>query len=413
MDVGMTAFVPFRAMWRRMAVVVAVLTTGALAPPAAAARPASEPTGSYIVTLVDGAPTPETAATQARAHRARVEHVYRRAVHGYAATMTASDAAALAADPKVKRVEPDRPVHADALGVPTGVDRVDADQSLTAGIDGLGGDVDVDVAVLDSGIDAAHPDLVVRDGINCTSEADGDLYGHGTHVAGTIAARDDGVGVVGVAPGARVWSVKVLDHAGNGTWAGVICGLDWVAANASTIEVANLSLGGSGRDTGCAGSALGAAICAVNAAGVTQVVSAGNAHQDAATTVPAAFDAVITVSALADSNGAPRGTWPSSACMPEVEERLADFSNYGADVDIIAPGVCITSTWPGGGTKVLSGTSMAAPHVAGAAALYRVTHPAATPKAVRAALRKAGNLKWSPVGDPDGIQEPVLLARNL
>jgi subtilisin family serine protease len=123
--------------------------------------------------------------------------------------------------------------------------------------------------------------------------------------------------------------------------------------------------------------------------------------------VPAAYDEVITVSSLADFNGR-SGGGAAATCRSDTDDTLANSSNYGSDVDLIAPGVCIYSTYLGGGYRTLSGTSMASPHVAGAAALYRATHPGASPSQVKSALRSAGNLNWNNVDDPDGIKERLL-----
>ena len=149
------------------------------------------------------------------------------------------------------------------------------------------------------------------------------------------------------------------------------------------------------------------AICNSVAAGVTYVVAAGNSAVDASTFTPAAYDEVITVSALADFDGKPGGLG-AATCRSDVDDTFASFSNYGADVDIIAPGVCIYSTWLLGGYNTISGTSMAAPHVAGAAALWKSTHPSATPAQVKAALLSAGTTNWNNSDDPDGIKEPLL-----
>lgn len=366
------------------------------------------PSSAYIVVLRDGASVDGALAAHGRAHRLDVFQVYRHALRGYAARMSPQAAAALALDPAVASVTPDRIVTIDAQTVPTGINRIDGELSSTNSGDGSG-TVDVDVAVIDTGIDISHPDLNVVGGKNCsTGRSFKDGNGHGTHVAGTIGAKDDGNGVVGVAPGARLWAVRVLNNAGSGTWSSVICGIDWVTANASTIEVANMSLGGGGSDSSCSGSdALHKAICASVAAGVTYVVAAGNASDDAKNHVPAAYDEVITVSALADFNGL-AGGGASATCRVDVDDTFANFSNYGPDVDIIAPGVCILSTWKGGGYNTISGTSMASPHVAGAAALYKANNPTATPDQVKAALQAAGNLDWDSSDDRDGVKEMLL-----
>jgi subtilisin family serine protease len=142
-------------------------------------------------------------------------------------------------------------------------------------------------------------------------------------------------------------------------------------------------------------------------AGVTYAVSAGNSAANANNFIPATYNEVITVSALADFNGQPGGG-AAATCRADQDDTFADFSNFGSDVDLIAPGVCITSSAPGGGLATFSGTSMASPHVAGAAALYKSTHPSATPAQVRTALRNAGNLNWNNGDDGDSTKEPLL-----
>ncbi|MEU4130903.1 S8 family peptidase [Streptomyces wuyuanensis] len=384
-------------------------------------------TGRYIVTLKDA---PEAgsadaavnaAVVRASSMGARVSHVYRHALHGYAASMSAATAAALADEPGVRSVEPDRPVRIAAQSVPTGVDRAEADLSPTAAIDGKDTRVDADVAVIDTGVDAGHPDLNVykAGGKNCWLPMlpPMDMHGHGTHVAGTIGALDNDTGVVGVAPGVRIWPVQVLSPFGSGSTSNVICGIDYVTEHADEIEVANMSLGGSGKDDGNCGKtnndAMHQAICNSVARGVTYAVAAGNDHNDAAGFVPAAYDEVITVSALADFDGKSGGLG-GATCRTDRDDTLADFSNYGRDVDLIAPGVCIRSTFRNGGYSTLSGTSMAAPHVAGGAALYRATHPGASPADAKSALVNAGGMDWIwPSEDLDGIKEPLLRLRSF
>lgn len=383
----------------------------AFAPPAGATerRP-------YIVVLKDSARAGNVAADQSARFGFSVTQVYRHALKGYAATMTASDATSLEALDRVAFVQRDRVVRVAAQTVPTGINRVDAELSPTAAIDGVDQRVNVDVAIIDTGIDLDHPDLNVytAGGRNCVTPMapPDDLNGHGSHVAGTVGALDNGAGVVGVAPGARVWPVKVLSDAGVGLTSQVVCGIDYVASRASEIEVANMSLGGGGEDDGNCGNSIGdaehQAICRAVNAGITFAVAAGNDAEDAANSTPAAYDEVITVSALADFNGQPGGGG-APTCRSDQDDTFANFSNFGSDVDLIAAGVCILSTSMLGGYATLSGTSMASPHVAGGAALYKATNPGATPAQVKSALQSAGTLNWIwPSQDPDGVQERLL-----
>ncbi|MCW2879808.1 MAG: putative serine protease [Sphaerisporangium sp.] len=386
----------------------------AVTPATAAVAPTLAPVGDYIVVLRDGADASALAGTQTRSKGATLKNVFSHALRGYSARMSATAAADLARDPQVQFVQPDGVVSIDAQTLPTGINRADAELSPTAAINGVDTRVNVDVAIIDTGIQLTHPDLNVytAGAKNCNNGSSAnDGNGHGTHVAGTIGALDNTSTVVGMAPGARLWPVRVLNASGSGSWSQVICGIDYVTAHASQIEVANMSLGGVGSDDGNCGNtnndAMHRAICAAVAAGVTFVVAAGNETDNAANHVPAAYDEVITVSALADFNGAPGGG-AAPTCRSDVDDTLADFSNYGADVDLIAPGVCILSTWTGSGTNTISGTSMASPHVAGGAALYKSTHPTATPAAVKTALQTAGTTNWNNAGDPDGIKEKLL-----
>jgi subtilisin family serine protease len=408
---------------RRLPLAVAAACTlalGASGVTATAAPTADLREGHYIVVLQDGTSAGDLAERHAARYGLDVGHVYTSALQGYSATMPAAAADALEALPSVRWVQRDRAVATTAQSTPTGIDRANADASPTAAIDGVDTRVDVDVAVIDTGVDLDHPDLnVYRAGArNCSvlglSADDG--HGHGTHVAGTVGALDNSTGVVGMAPGARIWPVKVLTDLGTGLNSDVICGIDYVAANADQIEVANMSLGGGGEDDGSCGTksgdAMHAAICEAVGAGITFVVAAGNDSADAKDFTPAAYDEVVTVSALADFNGLPGGG-AASTCRTDVDDTFAAFSNYGTDVDLIAPGVCIGSTWKGGGYNTISGTSMASPHVAGGAALYLAANPNATPAQVQNALQGAGSLDWDNSDDHDPVKERLLDAGSF
>ncbi len=383
--------------------------------------------GRYIVVLRDDVADAGAAADElAAANGLGLEQKYSHALKGFAAAVPAGKLKALKNDPRVAFVSEDRLVTAAAKPapaqppqmLPTGVDRVNAEVKANQG-------AGAHVAVIDTGIDLSHPDLKanIAGGKNCVPRVKSytDDNGHGTHVAGTIAALDNSVGVVGVAPAAKLWSVKVLDKSGSGSWSSVICGLDFVTANAPAngglIAAANMSLSGGGAsddDCGNANSdALHMAVCRARDAGVTIVVAAGNSGINAASEVPAAYDdAVITVSALADSDGRPDGLGTDTSYG--ADDTFASFSNFGAPVDLAAPGVAIRSTWKGGAYNTISGTSMAAPHVAGAAALYLAAHPGAAWTEVRDALLLSGEVLGSGHTDPSGLHpEPSLLADTL
>jgi subtilisin len=327
---------------------------------------------------------------------ADVHQTYRHALNGFSVRLSDAALARMRADKRVLLVSADHEVHGAAQTLPTGIDRIEGDLSSTAAGNGSGS-VNVAVAVLDTGIDLRHPDLNVLGGKNCsTGKSYNDGNGHGTHVAGTIGAKDDANGVVGIAPGVPLYAVRVLNNQGSGSWSSIICGIDWVTANAASrgIKVVNMSLGGSGSDGSCSSSALHQAICnSVNGARVTYVVAAGNSGANLSGFVPAAYDQVLAVTAVADFNGRPGGG-AAATCRSDVDETPADFSNFAtngsADAahSIAAPGVCINSTWKGSAYNTISGTSMASPHVAGAAALC-VAGPCAgmTPAQMMSKLR--------------------------
>jgi subtilisin family serine protease len=272
--------------------------------------------------------------------------------------------------------------------------------------------VDADIAILDTGIDLDHADLNVfheRSFIPGTINADDD-HGHGTHLAGVAAAKDNSFGMVGIAPGARLWAIKVLESSGMGEISTLIKGLDYINQHQNEVDVAVLSLG-----CECESGALNIAINNSIKAGITIVVAAGNEGKDAGTFTPANNPEVITVSAIADTDGKCGGNGPPTPYG--ADDMLASFSNYGNVVDISAPGVDIYSTFKSNSYTKLTGTSMAAPHVAGAAALYISLHPEASPNDVKSYLLTSGtnpkdlcngNGHGYFTGDKDNFHEPLL-----
>jgi subtilisin family serine protease len=305
-------------------------------------------------------------AIEAR-HGFRSDHVYSASLRGFAARLTARQIDALENEPMVAYVEADGTMHAIAQALPWGIDRIGANSSSTKAGDGSGDVTNVNVYIIDTGI-ATHSDLNLVKNVNFAGGKNTDCNGHGTHVAGTVAAKDNLSDVVGVSPGALLTGVKVLGCSGSGTTSGVIKGVDWVTANATRPAVANMSLGGGVSDT------LDAAVKGSADNGVFYSIAAGNSGADACSSSPAragTYNGVMTVAATDSS------------------DKEASWSNYGTCVDVWAPGVSILSTRKGGGTTTMSGTSMAAPHVAGTGALYLSTpaNASASPSAVEIQLK--------------------------
>src|SRR5215210_319346 len=365
----------------------------------------------FIVVLEDDVSSPnDVADAHARRYGAAVTNVYSHALNGYAAKVPEQALPGIRHDPRVAFVEQDYVQHAADQKLPTGINRIEGDLSSTKAGNGLD-TVNADIAVLDTGIQKDHPDLNVAGGYNCTSSIRsnyGDGHGHGTHVAGIAAAKDGNTGVVGAAPGARLWAMKVLTDSGMGFTSWIICGIDRVTAMNTdanpdnNIEVANMSLGGSGGDSTCNSlfDSYHSAICrSVNMngtygsyPGTTYAVAAGNSNTDLKNSRPATYDQVLAVTAVSDFNGVPGGG-AVATCRADVDDTSADFSNFttvghtDANHTIAAPGVCIESTWKGSTYNTISGTSMASPHVAGTAALFKANNPTATPAQVMTALR--------------------------
>lgn len=328
--------------------------------------------GSYIVTLKQGAGF-TAASAKGRGliagYGGKVDKTFGAALNGYTAQLDAAAARRLAADPAVASVEQNQVVRADATqsSAPWGLDRIDQASLPLSGTytypDSAG--AGVTAYVIDTGVRISHAEIAGR-AVNGYDAVDGDSVaqdgnGHGTHVATTIAGK-----TYGVAKAAKIVAVRVLGDNGSGTTAGVIAGIDWVTAHhaAGAPAVANLSLGGG------ASTALDNAVKKSIADGVTYAVAAGNSGVNASSSSPARVAEALTVGAT------------------DSADAKASWSNYGSVLDLFAPGVSITAGWSTGdtATKTISGTSMATPHVAGAAAVYLAGHTSASPSQVATAL---------------------------
>ncbi|MFJ6572874.1 S8 family peptidase [Streptomyces sp. NPDC091292] len=326
--------------------------------------------GSYLVTLKKSAglraATPEAKGLISK-YGGTVKKTFGTALNGYAATLSATEARRLAADPAVASVEQNQRVQADATqnNAPWGLDRIDQAALPLSGTytypDSAGSGVTA--YVIDTGVRITHTEIAGR-AFNGYDAVDGDNVaqdgnGHGTHVATTIAGT-----TYGVAKSARIVAVRVLDNNGSGTTAGVIAGIDWVTRNHSGPSVANMSLGGGASAT------LDTAVRNSIASGVTYAVAAGNNGLNASSYSPARVAEAITVGATGSNDA------------------KASWSNFGTSLDLFAPGVSITAGWNTSdtATNTISGTSMATPHVAGAAAVYLAGHTTATPAQVGTAL---------------------------
>lgn len=429
-----------------LAMMAAIVGFGVL--PVASDAPASaqEAGGEEVIVILDEGEDPVAVAAELGVE---LTHVYEEVFTGFAGTLPADAVTDAASARSVQRIFLDGPVQAEAQTIPTGVRRAGVPTENGTNRLAVDSPVDADIAILDTGVTRRN-DLRVAGGKDCVDPKKKkkkkkkkgkkgnndkkskkekrrqrrerrrtkpweDDNGHGTHIAGIAAAIDNDSGVVGVAPGARIWAVKVLDAGGGGTFGDVICGLDWVVKRQATIDVVNLSLSGAGSDGPCSNTPFHQAICNVVNAGIPVVVAAGNQGTSAGARVPAAYDEVITVSGLADSDGAPGKDGPTT-CSGYGDDTFLPFSNDGPDVDIMAPGDCILSLSNRGEPVRESGTSAASPHVAGAAAHFIAQELAATgerptPQQTQMWLETEASRSQAVdgvTGDDDGNPEPVL-----
>lgn len=311
----------------------------------------------------------------------RAEAAYGHALQGMSVRLNATQLERLRRDDSVDWIEADQDYGLVAKSpsttvsnsvpqsVPWGITQTQATQSFTLAGNGSGSVSGVRAYVIDTGIDMANADLNRAGLVNFVGDRKNtDCNGHGTHVAGTIAASDNSIDVVGMAPGVSVYGVKVLDCTGSGTTTSVIKGIDWVTANAVLPAVANMSLGGGASQT------LDDAVRKAAAKGIVFSLAAGNAAVDACTTSPARVGGGGTAGVM-------------TVAATDSSDQEASFSNYGNCVDLWAPGVNISSLKIGGGVAVMSGTSMASPHAGGAAALYWARYPSSTAASVVTTLK--------------------------
>jgi hypothetical protein len=424
---------------RAISASIAVAALALLAPTSAPDAEAAAERDRYIIVFEDSVEHPANLAhAQVEQRSGKLGFIYRVVLNGYSAELPAQAVEGLRRDPRVKYVVVDGEVEPLAQTTPTGISRTFATANKALDIDSVDDiRVDADIAVIDTGVDHTHPDLNVVARTDCSNgtekeakcvESSGtDTHGHGTHVAGIAGAIDNGFGVVGTAPGARIWAVKVLETGTNWT-SEIVAGVEWVTAKRkdgnpeNDIEVVNMSLGCPVNPL-CPTAPMDEAITKSVEAGVVVVVAAGNVKgggADAKNYTPANSPSAITVSALADVDGQAGGKKGATTCTDDfpgahelwslTDDTKASFSNYGATVEIAAPGLCILSTYPGNEYKKVSGTSMAAPHVAGAAAMLAAHNP---PKAkadveeITKTLKNEGNTGWTDTS-PDGIKEPLL-----
>jgi subtilisin len=396
----------------RVVFVVVVFLTLLGGAPASASDATQSDVASYVLSLSPGAIDAGVGSNDVAArYGVDLERDFS-ALHEFSLMLTTEQAALASHDPDVAAIIPDSAVYLTddpagessdsgtvaAVDQRTGVERIQADTaSLPDGIRAS----DVNVAVIDTGVSTKQPALNVAGGFNCLDgdvSSYGDAHGHGTHVAGIIGGRDLGSGPRGVVPGAQIWAIRVFDSSGESTVSNFLCGVNWVAQHAAMIQAVNFSaifarvnVGGCGvSSTGQVIDPVHQAICLlVDDLGIPFVAAAGNGGSMASNVTPATFPETISVGAIVDTDGKPGGLGERTKWG--ADDSRAGFSNYGPTVTLFAPGVGILSTTIYGGYVSMSGTSMAAPFVTGAVALYRLVHPDATPAQIKNALVASGD----------------------
>lgn len=368
---------------RRFGAASLLALTAAIATPASAQAVQNSYICVFKADKVGKGQVQSEANRAAQAQGGAVRHVYTTAIRGFSANISAQGLANMRVrNPNIAYCEQDQvmkiPQPPQVAAKPGGGGGGSTGQQVPWGITRVQGGVAPPAGarawIIDSGIDGSHPDLNVNATLSrnfSTGNSWNDGNGHGSHVAGTIGAKNNTVGVIGVAPGVELVAVRVLNNAGSGTTSSVIAGIDYVASAAGGKGVANMSLGGG------ASTALDQAVLNAAATGVKFVLAAGNESDNVASHSPARANGpnVYTVSAFGQGNGG--------------SDLWASFSNYGTGIDYAEPGVSILSTYKGGGYATLSGTSMAAPHLTGLLLLGTV--------------RSGGVVS----GDPDGTYEPI------
>jgi subtilisin len=393
---------------------------------------------AYIIQISDLADVNDVCLKMQRFTGGKVGHVYHKAIRGFSIQVPPGLLKSkILSQSGVIRVEPDLLVELASQTLPTSVNRIDIDLYNTAKIDGLDERVDVDIAIIDTGIDIDHPDLNVVGGRRFLPGGPSTDYdddnGHGTEVAGVLAALDNGFGIVGVAPGARLWSIKCFDQ-NRAAGSGLLDGMEWVLENADTIEILNMSWSGIHQAPFHR-----TAIQNCVAAGVVCFAAAGNSAMDVYgadgafntgdEVWPAYFPEVAAISCMADSDGAPGGLGSATVYGGYLDDSFAGFSNYshsvtgsnpvsspGGAIDLLMPGVDIYSTFMNGGYATDSGTSLSSPLAAGLAALYIAENGRATNAAgvyaIRQALIDSGVLQVNSRGlnlmnDPGSFDENI------